>query len=357
MQPSIGGIAQMLKNSGYIYTEDERRMIDAMKETETPESKEFQEKYAEQIMSLYMKHLDVLRSTLQEKRGNVLMSEIEKLLTEKGVSLTKDEKDLIKVCIDRENSDSEIKNRQTREKYQKEYLQFMAKNNTAIGTYFMQEQKKARNETLSKKFGIQPGLAMDVMNAQDVCQGSISELTPITDEELQKFRQQTSIPFIADYVEICNNKTKAEIDANKKLKIAVVNEVPKVESDKLFDAIVAKYKGKVIYVDFWATWCAPCRSGIEQIKPLKEEMAGENVAFVYISGPSSPKATYDNMIPAIRGEHYRLSASEWDVVCKKFNVTGIPHYVLVGKDGTIINPQLGHLTNEALKALLMKYLN
>jgi len=117
-----------------------------------------------------------------------------------------------------------------------------------------------------------------------------------------------------------------------------------------------KYKGKVVYVDFWATWCAPCRSGIERIKPLKDEMAAENVAFVYITNQTSPKTAYDNMIPTIKGEHYRVSADEWNVLCGMFKISGIPHYVLVGKDGKVINPQLGHLENSSLKTMLLKYI-
>jgi hypothetical protein len=85
-------------------------------------------------------------------------------------------------------------------------------------------------------------------------------------------------------------------------------------------------------------------------------MAGENVAFVYISGPSSPKATYDNMIPTIKGEHYRVSADEWNILCGMFKISGIPHYLLVGKDGKVINPHLAHMENMQLKALLMKYI-
>jgi thioredoxin-related protein len=43
--------------------------------------------------------------------------------------------------------------------------------------------------------------------------------------------------------------------------------------------------------------------------------------------------------------------------CGMFKISGIPHYVLVGKDGKVINPALGYYDNARLKTLLMKYIN
>jgi thiol-disulfide isomerase/thioredoxin len=242
------------------------------------------------------------------------------------------------------------------EKYGKQSQQFYTDHQKFIQGLYLENRTTARNEKFRKMLGIQPGFATDIMTSQDFCRPFSSEMTPVSDEKIKAFQQKISTPFIADYAQLKNDETKAKIAGNKKLTGSKANEVPKAAGDKVFDAIMDKYKGKVVYVDFWATWCAPCRSGIEQIKPLKDEMAGENVAFVYISGPSSPKATYDNMIPTIKGEHYRVSADEWNILCGMFKISGIPHYLLVGKDGKVINPHLAHMENMQLKALLMKYI-
>jgi hypothetical protein len=83
-------------------------------------------------------------------------------------------------------------------------------------------------------------------------------------------------------------------------------------------------------------------------------MTGENVVFVYLTNQTSPENTYAAMIPEIKGEHYRLSADQWNYLAGKFNISGIAHYVLAGKNGEVINPKLGHLGNEQLKAELEK---
>ena len=100
-----------------------------------------------------------------------------------------------------------------------------------------------------------------------------------------------------------------------------------------------------------------CRDGIERIKPLKAELADKNIVFVYITNPTSPEKTYKEMIPNIRGEHFRLSQDEWNYLVQKFNIYGIPHYELVDKTGKIISGDLIRLDYDGLKDLLVEQIN
>ncbi len=136
-----------------------------------------------------------------------------------------------------------------------------------------------------------------------------------------------------------NEQTKKLLEAQKRGKGSAGNIVPDSPADQLFEAIIEKYRGKVVFVDFWATWCGPCLQGIKMIAPLKEEMAGKDVVFLYLTGPSSPLATWPNMIPDIKGAHYRLSNDQWNYLCNKFKVNGIPHYVLVGRTAVCSTPK------------------
>ena len=115
---------------------------------------------------------------------------------------------------------------------------------------------------------------------------------------------------------------------------AKIEETPKVSNDKLFDAIIAPHKGKVIVVDFWNTWCGPCRAAMSVIEPMKEnELSSDDIVWIYIANETSPIVKYKTMIPEIRGLHYRFNAEQWEYICKKFNIDGIPSYVFVDKDG------------------------
>jgi thiol-disulfide isomerase/thioredoxin len=363
---SFGGfttsdILAELEKSGLTMTSEEKEMASKMKEIDTPEAKkaseDFNLEYGPQLTAFNRKYREKLNDFYKENKGKITTpAMIQEYLVAQHIELTEEEKALLAA----QKKYNEIPQIQKMIEVQKELSEpikeFYTNRRDFINELFKKKNAIARNEKIQKVLGIQPGLATDIMNSQDICRPIVSEMTPSSDNNILAAQKEINTPFIGSYIAVKNNEVKAKLEANKKLTGAKVNEVPKTEADKVFDAIMEKYKGKVVYVDFWATWCGPCRSGIERIKPLKNEMANENVVFVYISAPSSPKTTYDNMIPTIKGEHYRVSDDEWNILCGKFNISGIPHCVLVGKDGKVINSHLPYMGNDQLKAMLTKHM-
>ena len=348
-----------LETSGYTLTDEEKELAIGLKELEAPGIKkaerEFSERYAPRAIEFSKKYNDKLVNLRKEKKGETITyAVIEKYLIDNGVIFSDEEKVLIEEMKEYDNSEASIKRKEFQKKYMDSMQKFYNDHQSFTSSFMSRQTRSVRNEKMEKELGVKIGFASDIMDAQDESRPIAAEMTPVSDEALQAIQKQIKTPFIAEYIAICNNAAKAKLKANKTKTGYIVNQAPRTEADQLFEGIMKKYVGKVVLVDFWATWCAPCRSGIERIKPLKEEMSGQDCVFVYITGPSSPKQTYDNMIPDIKGEHYRVTLDEWNYLCGKFNISGIPHQLLVDKKGAVINPHLGYMTNESLKKELEK---
>lgn len=134
------------------------------------------------------------------------------------------------------------------------------------------------------------------------------------------------------------------------------HQLDSVKPEEILPAILGRYAGKAVLVDIWATWCGPCKAGHKQMVPLKEELKGEDVAFVYVTGPTSPAETWQEMIGDISGEHYYLTAEQYRYILDKHESKGIPTYLLFGRDGQLAFKHIGTVGNDEMKAEIMKAL-
>lgn len=112
--------------------------------------------------------------------------------------------------------------------------------------------------------------------------------------------------------------------------------LPEGKAADVFRRITEPHKGKVLLLDVWATWCAPCVAGIEEMQPLRKKYSGRDVVFIFISSEkNSPVAAFNRIMDAADGVKYRLSENDYNYFCQLFKINTIPRYILVDRLGNI----------------------
>ncbi len=127
-----------------------------------------------------------------------------------------------------------------------------------------------------------------------------------------------------------------------------------VAPEDILQTILANYKGKAVLIDMWDTWCGPCRAGHKTMAPLKEELKGRNIKFVYITSPSSPPTTWQRMIKHIDGDHYYLTEEQNHYILNHFESEGIPTYAIYDTKGQQTYKSISFPGNDVIRKELEK---
>lgn len=206
-------------------------------------------------------------------------------------------------------------------------------------------------DKLKEAWGTDKGTYFDITSAFKIYQG-IKDFAPLDDE--QKAKLASISPVYKAMIEVENNKLLQKIEANKKKSGFTVNQAGEVSNEDLFASIVSKFRGKVVLVDFWATWCGPCRMANKAMIPMKEDLKEKEVVYVYLTGETSPLKTWENMIPDIHGEHFRVTEAQWKFLMSEFKVGGVPTYILVDRQGGIVYKTTGFPGVDTMKAKILE---
>ena len=116
---------------------------------------------------------------------------------------------------------------------------------------------------------------------------------------------------------------------------------------------LSDFKGKVVLVDVWATWCGPCRQQIPYLKKLEEEMHGTDVVFGGVSvDESKDKQKWLDFIKTEGLKGVQLLAGGWSKITKDYKITGIPRFMVFDKKGNIVSVDAPRPSSPELKKML-----
>lgn len=118
---------------------------------------------------------------------------------------------------------------------------------------------------------------------------------------------------------------------------------------------LADFKGKVVILDFWATWCPPCLEEIPHFKKLHQQYSGQGLV---ILGVSLDEAGRDHVKEFMKENSipYPIAMSNDKIVEDFGGIRGIPTTFVIDRDGKIVSKLVGYHDLEEFESLIKKVL-
>lgn len=113
------------------------------------------------------------------------------------------------------------------------------------------------------------------------------------------------------------------------------------------------FRGNLVYIDFWATWCGPCRYELPYLKTLEKDYHSKKVVFVSISLDDN-KSAWEKMVKEQDMKGVQLyGEGAWNsFVAKSYQIRGIPTFFLIDANGSILKPNAPRPSSDEIHSVL-----
>ena len=106
-------------------------------------------------------------------------------------------------------------------------------------------------------------------------------------------------------------------------------------------AKLSDYRGKIVIVSFWASWCAPCRKEIGVLAAIQKQATRDKVVVFSVNWQESFKR-FQQIRHSLKDADLTLISDENGYIGHQYNVKAIPYMVIIGRDGRIAAIHIGY---------------
>lgn len=195
------------------------------------------------------------------------------------------------------------------------------------------------NNFLEKCAELPAGIGRDLILSQGLCKYYFHQIyIEPTEIEWHIIDELIESDFILQYLHRLNDSFLA--DSPEDSGLFGLPEDVKIFTDPFNEETLEKYKGKVVYLDFYSSWCIPCRKEIPYARKLANHFENEAVVFVYLCC-SSKKNNWRKIVEKynLKGHHYYINDDEYTTLSTLYGVRGFPTYILIDQKGRVVNKE------------------
>ena len=181
----------------------------------------------------------------------------------------------------------------------------------------------------------------DIAKGQLLCSRFVERRLPLN-QTCMDVLSEIQLPAIRNAIMTRNDKLLAIQQAEVE-DIASLRPTSDVEGLTDGEAILRKilepYKGRIVYLDIWGTWCGPCKEKLSESDYVKQQLKEFDIVYLYLAN-RSPEESWKNVIKQYKltGDncvHYNLPTAQQRAVEEFLHVDAFPTYKLIDKQGNI----------------------
>ena len=182
----------------------------------------------------------------------------------------------------------------------------------------------------------------DIIIARRLCMQIDNTRMPLYPEISSWMEKELSLPAARAVVTELNERYLAiqrrDLPNNNLMSSDIVKDMS--DGEKILRKLIEPYKGKIILLDIWGTWCGPCKAALKNSQEEYEHLKDYDIVYLYLAN-SSDEESWKNVIKEynVTGDnvvHYNLPTEQQAAIENYLGVNSYPTYKLIDRNGNIL---------------------